>query len=627
MPSRFFAILILLAGFALRALTLDAQSIWFDEGWSWHLARMPLAEMAVVTAGDRSPVLYYTLLHAVLRIAGDGAFIMRFASLFADVATIALVMALARCVGRAHSASWLWAGVVYALCPIAIWYAQETRMYAQVAALCTASTLLLWRWCARASAHLLVGSALCLALAVHSHYYAIFLLPAQLALVVVLTRRPLAALLRWLICAALVVASVLPWLLFARGGFAYDDGFAFPLNAVDVRLTEWLSWFVAGSLPREAPAWAFALLGAALSYGLLRALLSGRRREALALLAIAIVPVLAAVVAVRVIYPYRSVFHPRYLIYAVPALCVLATAGAARGRIRAILLPGLSALALLGAWLPALQGYFNDPAMQRDNVRDATRHVIDALEPGDAVVMTRDNYAIRYYFPAAARSALIAAPEGLHGLLTSDQVVLDALNPLQPKRVRLMLWQDLIVDPQRLLETTLWANGRQLGEFDFGQIRLPLYQIDQRPLQPAPLRPFNASFAGAGDAFALRAAWFSRRARAGDWFYAVLEWRVKQRIARDYKAFVHVLDASGMLVFQQDKVTLNELLPTRTWTPGVALRDAYAMVVPADLPAGRYRVVAGLYDPATGMRLRVTNVEGNDLGDTIELGDVEIVRP
>ncbi len=626
MSSRFLAILILLAGFALRALTLDVQSLWFDEGWSWHLARMPLSEMAVVTAGDRSPVLYYTLLHTVLRVAGDGAFVMRFASLFADVTTIALVMALARRIGRGHSASWLWAGIVYALCPIAIWYAQETRMYAQVAAFCTASTLLLWRWCTRPRLRLLAGSAVCLALAVHSHYYAIFLLPAHLALVVVLARPPWAALARWLASAALVLASVLPWLLFARGGFAYDDGFVFPLNAIDVRLTEWLRWIAAGSLPREAPAWAFSLLGAALSYGLMRLLLAGRHREALALLAVGLVPVLAAVVAVRIVYPYRSVFHPRYLIYAAPVVCVLATAGVARGRLRAIVLPGLSALALLGAWLPALSGYFNDPALQRDNVRDATRHVIEALEPGDAVVMTRDNYAIRYYFPAAARASLIAAPEGLHGLLPSDQVVLDALNPLQPKRVRLMLWQDQIVDPQRLLETTLWANGRQLGEFDFGQIRLPLYQIDQRPLQPTPLRQLNAKFAGAGDVFMLRAAWSSARANAGDWFYVVLAWRAEQKATRDYKAFVHVLDASGALVFQQDKVTLNELLPTRSWTPGVALRDAYAMVVPADLPAGRYRVLAGLYDPATGARLRATNAAGQEVGDTIELGDVEIVR-
>jgi hypothetical protein len=67
-------------------------------------------------------------------------------------------------------------------------------------------------------------------------------------------------------------------------------------------------------------------------------------------------------------------------------------------------------------------------------------------------------------------------------------------------------------------------------------------------------------------------------------------------------------------------------LPTRTWTPGAALRDAYAMVVPADLPAGRYRVLAGMYDPASGARLRVTNAAGEDTGDTIELGEVEIAR-
>jgi hypothetical protein len=69
--------------------------------------------------------------------------------------------------------------------------------------------------------------------------------------------------------------------------------------------------------------------------------------------------------------------------------------------------------------------------------------------------------------------------------------------------------------------------------------------------------------------------------------------------------FVHVLDTNGNLAFQQDKLTLNELLPTSRWEPNKIYRDPYAMVVPSELPAGEYRVVVGVYDAISGERLPV----------------------
>jgi predicted membrane-bound mannosyltransferase len=87
--------LILLA-FILRVFRLGSQSLWFDEGWSWHLAMMPLAEMIEVTAGDRSPVLYYGLLHVWIGLVGQSELAMRYLSVFADVATVALLLAFGR---------------------------------------------------------------------------------------------------------------------------------------------------------------------------------------------------------------------------------------------------------------------------------------------------------------------------------------------------------------------------------------------------------------------------------------------------------------------------------------------------------------------------------------------------
>jgi uncharacterized membrane protein len=640
--------LLLLFAFAVRVLTLGQQSIWFDEGWSWHLAKMPLAEMALTTAGDRSPPLYYALLHGWIALAGQSEFAMRFISVLADVATVALVIALTRLLTRSRSAA-LAAGVLYALNPFAIWYAQEVRQYALVAALCTASTLFLVKWLSqmgngewrmenrsvfRIPHSPLLISAIALALAVYCHYYAIFLLPAHFLVVLIAIwqskiENRKSKILKWFIAAFCVALSVVPWLLVASSGFAYDDGFFFPLNTVDGRLLEWWRGFAAGGITRPLPEWWSIALIIPMLIGAIALLLMPRKQpwpnwaRLLMLLALIAGPLLAATVAVRVVYPYRSVFHVRYLIYVAPAACVLIGAAFTQlqitnYKVRAVYRPSSIALsmALLAAlWLPVLMAYFTEPAYGRDDTRGAVKHVVEALEPGDAVVMTRDNFAVRYYWPADKTGTLIAMPAGLHGILKDDRAILAALNAAQPRRVRLMLWQDDVVDPQKFVESSLWPHAFELGEFNFAQIRLPLYAVEQLPIASPAFTQNDAVFDGK---LQLNSHWLRR---AGDWFYVVLNWQPVKTIAKDYKVFVHVRDASGTVVFQNDKLPLNELLPMTRWQAGVPLRDAHAMVIPKDLPAGAYQVVAGVYDPLTNERLRTASG-----ADFVSLGEVQIER-
>jgi len=605
--------------------------------------------MALTTAGDRSPPLYYALLHTWIALGGQSEFVMRYISALADTATVALVMAFAQALLRGGAEERrggrvlfsapqhlgtpaLFAGLIYALCPFVIWYAQETRMYALVAALCMGSSYLLLKWLQKGSGRLLAASAALLALAVYCHYYAIFLLPAQFVavLICVLAKRDTGYVLRhtlsWLIAAGGIVALLVPWLLIASAGFAYDDGFFFPLNTVDGRLLEFARSFASGGLAVPLPDWWWIALGVAALLGVIGFAASKRGRELLIVLALIAGPLLAATIAVRVVYPNRSVFHPRYLIYVAPMACVLF--GASLG-VRRLALGAASLTALGALWLPPLIGYFTNPALQRDDTRQATRHVVEALAPGDAVVMSRDNFAVRYYWPDVWRQSwsadydlnagmLLAAPDGLHGILTGDESVLAKLNAAPRKRVRLMLWQDDVVDPQKFVESSLWPNGFELGEYNFAQIRLPLYQIDASPIAPPQFKATDVVF---GDQLALRSAWQREHGVAGDWFYTVLNWEPLTQLSMDYKVFVHVLDQDGKLAFQNDKLPLNALLPMTRWKPNQPLRDAHAMVIPADLPAGTYRVVAGVYDPV-GPRLLT-----QDGKDVAELGTVEVTRP
>jgi hypothetical protein len=694
---RFFAVRLLLpaflilSAFAIRAAALGTQSLWFDEGWSWHLAKLPLAEMAITTAGDRSPPLYYALLHVWIALAGENEFAMRFPSTAADIVTVALVIAFARALcptPRTYpnaQPSAVLSGLLYALCPFAVWYAQETRMYALVAALCTASSLWLWLWlravpprimshaptgreptweegqpkaeAGRRPVRHLAASAAALALASYCHYYAIFLLPAQflaVLAVVLLGSRPfsinLRPVLHFGLAAACTLAALIPWLFVASVGFAYDDGFAFPLNSIDGRLLEWVRGLAGGGLARPLPEWWPWALGVATVCGALGFAIDRRWRALFVVLALVFGPLLVATAAVRVVYPYRSVFHARYLIYVVPAVCILfggvvwAVQGrrwTARNRSQPLIIRRLTSalilaapLMLLGAlWLPLLHAYFTDPALARDDTRGAVKHVVEALAPGDVAIMSRDNFAVRYYWTRqweatrgapydASSGVLLAAPDGLHGVLTDDSGVLAKLNAAQPQRVRLMLWQDDVVDPQRFVESSLWPNAHEIGEFNFAQIRLPLYDVVRRPFVPPAFTPVGILF---GDDLVLKQAWQPGIGTAGDWFYTVLEWEPRRPIERDYKVFVHVLGPDGQPVFQSDRQPLNALLPMTRWPIDRPARDARAMVIPAELPDGRYRVVAGVYDPDSGARLPARDANG-PIGDVVPLGEVEVVR-
>jgi hypothetical protein len=345
--------------------------------------------------------------------------------------------------------------------------------------------------------------------------------------------------------------------------------------------------------------------------------LARRGREGFWLAALVVVPLLAATVAVRMVYPNRSVFHPRYLIFIAPVACVL-LAGASQKKTAAQLFCLLPSAFCLALWLPALQSYFTQPNLIRDDYRAATQHVIEALEPGDVAVMTRDNYAIRYYWPRDKANLLLAAPEGLHGVLTTEGLAkfVAQLQAQSPNRARLMLWQDHVVDAQKLSESSFWANGYQIGEINFGQIRLPLYQVQQRPMQPLAFTPAEVRF---GDGLLLKSFWMRQQAWRGDWFYVVLAWQPTQPLPKDYKVFVHVLDGAGQIAFQQDKLAIDALQPMSRWAVGQVLRDPYAIVVPAELPVGEYRVVMGIYDPETGQRLPTQQ------GDALTLGTFWVI--
>ena len=95
-----------------------------------------------------------------------------------------------------------------------------------------------------------------------------------------------------------------------------------------------------------------------------------------------------------------------------------------------------------------------------------------------------------------------------------------------------------------------------------------------------------------------------------------LVWQAQSRIAGNYKAFVHLLDANGTIVAQSDALPA-EGYATNRWLPGEVVLDRHTLRLPSDLPPGEYRLVAGLYEPISMYRLNARNANQNALPDNL----------
>ncbi|MCB0168813.1 MAG: hypothetical protein KDI79_31590, partial [Anaerolineae bacterium] len=86
-----------------------------------------------------------------------------------------------------------------------------------------------------------------------------------------------------------------------------------------------------------------------------------------------------------------------------------------------------------------------------------------------------------------------------------------------------------------------------------------------------------------------------------------LFWQANASLIHRYKVFAQLLDASNRLVAQSDSFPAAGQRPTTGWLPGEIIADAHYLPLPPHLPADQpYRLITGLYDPATGQRLTLT---------------------
>ena len=602
------ALAILLLAAALRFHQLGEQSLWYDEGVAYAHSRRALPELVPLLQRNVHVPAYFALLGLWEDIAGASEFSLRAPSAFFSILSVAWTYALGR--RLFHPIAGLAAAALVAFNTFSIYYAQEARMYAMLAAVAGGS---MWVYVGflrgisrglrgRAVLGCVIALGLFNGIGMYTHVAYALVMLAQAAMALLWPAAPgrqttLAAsraLLAYILASLLTLALFLPWLSLAVSQVSAQPNLAdaVPLDRVLPVLQGWLAFgsafeFSMGNM--SFVVYFFLLFG-----------LVGANRQQRGWWQM-LLPVTWLLVSVLT-YLHLEL-TTRYIRFLLPAqlafslwmgrgLWVLWTY---KVRVRhpwLRLMPKWAALVAGAAFLLTLaDGWdilYRHPDFQRDDIRGLARQIEDSLHAGDAVLVSAAGMAevLHYYYHADAP---------LYGLPTSaddDQTrrqVLDIVNG--HNRIYALFYGTDEQDPNGVVESTLNRHAYEIHETWVGDMRFVRYATAARLDEPQNL---DQRF---GDRIWLRSyALGSPTARPADALPVQFIWSADERPPVRYKVFLQLLNADGRLAAQRDSEPAGGLSPTTTWEAHRPVLDNHALLLPADLPAGEYTLIAGLYD-------------------------------
>ena len=603
--SRLIIVAILLLAFGLRLTRLGHQELRGDEAFGYFFTQQSYAGIVTQTIAldEPHPVASYFVLKAWQAAVGRSEFALRFVSVWFGVLAVALTARVARRLGLARRTE-LVGAFLLALSPFAVWHAQDARMYAMSLALSTAVVWLAiealarrrWPWIAA-----YIGAAW---LALHTHYFAGFVLVALSlfvvgrALVAASARR---AVFDWLLWNAVLAVAYLPWLTSAGTILAGYGGNGDSPTLVAMAPRSLAAFAVGESLPApQRVLWA-SVLALACSAGALRLWMGGPgTRRALWLLACwGIVPVMLTWYGAL----DRPIFNERYLIAAAPAFLLLAAAAVQPVPRPRIWLNGAAALLLallVGGMVASLWSYYTNPAFSK--TRGWRTLAAQMLTWGDGLPAGRTRFAQNYpdptlWYYTGAVEHLVLPPAAQDGAGAAREV--EALAQAGVARVVLALQHAPTWDVDGLSQRGLDA------DYDLAA-SLPVagwtVQLWARTAQTLP--PRTDLF---GDRIRLTGAEVNPGTLIpGGVLTAQLAWRderAPETPSQPLAMTLQLLGSDGALVAQRDAPL----------EPGPEdSRVHYGILVPETLAPGEYHLIVALYAPEVVGAPRLVTETGAD---------------
>jgi 4-amino-4-deoxy-L-arabinose transferase-like glycosyltransferase len=588
----------LLIGLALRVYRIADHNVWWDEGFSVYLARMPLLAMAVRTAADVHPPVHYAFLHYWDRLAGESEYALRYSSALFGLLDLALLCWLARRYLGPTVA--LTAALLLAVNRLHVEWSQEMRMYTLATALVLLSTACFLRLTADADqrARWWLGHLAISVVGLHT-IYVFGLAPLCQSIAVLLGARRLGAafVTRWLLVQMAAVALFLPWV-----GLFLAQPRATPVLIYPIDLAAWIR-AVYTALPIGISAylehWTLVTLGAAVLFALPLALRAHRWFW------LASYPplVLSPLILYGLSYPNPVLYAPnlsvRYVILFLPLYCAIVAAGLGLVAARSRPVGAAAALVAVGLCVWTTADLYASRRL-RDEYRSIASFIRAYAEPGDAVVLYSDwDWPVFEYYSGTAlprygvgtdrpQSAESAASLAAQWLVRHGTLWLVTLNDAYD------------ADPDGHLRRWLDAHARVASDFRVDNKRLTLFTTDPsrdtaRPIASVPTRalvPSSLAPRPIGVDMAVR------EVAAGEALHLATFWRGPG--PADARYHLELVGPDGAVLRRRGD-RLRPDWPAAAWPPSATVRADHELIVPDRARPGDY-----------ALRLRVDALSRSD---------------
>ena len=219
-------ILVLAAG--MRLFNLGGFSMWFDEAYSWHLAKESVSRIIELARIDNTPPVYHIFLHYWLKAGAVSDFMIRLPAAIFGILSVLFTFKLGKLVFDRRTA--LTAALLSAASFQLVHYSQENRMYSLQLLLGLISTyyfVLGLRTEERKHWLLWAGATV---LSFYTQLFTVFLVFAQWVYFILTINANRKNIINWAAVNALVFIVCLPWLtvVFSQMGAIQDDYWVLP---------------------------------------------------------------------------------------------------------------------------------------------------------------------------------------------------------------------------------------------------------------------------------------------------------------------------------------------------------------------------------------------------------------
>ncbi|HYQ79299.1 MAG TPA: glycosyltransferase family 39 protein [Solirubrobacterales bacterium] len=427
--------------------------------------------MDAVGFSESAPPLYYALAWLWTQVTGNGEWGLRFLSALAGVATIPVAYFAGREL-RGERAGVIAAALV-AFNPMLLWYSQEARAYALLGFFCALSLLYCIRALQRGEKRDFVWWGVFSALALATHYFAVFPLVAE---VLLLARRRGRAIFSglWIVAVAVVLLAPLAIHQMSYGHAEWIGKFSLGHRLAEVGITFMVG--ETGDIIGRTEQWPPALLPLAMAAAAFAFLLTyGSRSERRA----AFVPlaVVAAAVgiplALAILSAGKDFVLARNLLPALVPLLVAVAVALSGKRARRL---GAAIAVVLVAYSLGFSVYASTSTdLERPDWRAVAQHLGEPDGPRATVTWVLGEAPLRFYLSTGAIQ--LKASEGYDWLVREIAFVSMGRTPPPPRHL-------------------LGPGFRETGAEDVGPLFIRRYRVAGPELVPLRLRALRGAQTG-----------------------------------------------------------------------------------------------------------------------------------